>query len=94
MSRHDENEIECTECAELTELLAEYLEGDTSLEMRRKLMEHVLSCDQCARLLWSLQRVIGYCRIETRCEVPEEVHREFWQVLIREIRIEREEPDV
>jgi hypothetical protein len=93
MSRHDENEMECTECTELMELLAEHLEGETSLEMRRELMEHVQSCDQCARLLWSLRRVIGYCRTETRYEVPGEVHREFWQVLVREIRIEREEPD-
>ena len=84
-----EDITECRECQELLDLLVDYLDGNETAEMRRELMEHVTSCGQCARLLYSLRRVVGTCRCEASAEVPVHVHRQLWQVLVEEFRVER-----
>jgi anti-sigma factor RsiW len=93
MSDDQDNVYECIECIELAELLSEYLDGEATPEMRAALMEHVQSCDHCARLVWKLRELVGRCRCEAPAEVPIEVHRQLWQVIVREIRVERQSPE-
>ncbi|MFO7639354.1 MAG: hypothetical protein R6X14_08720 [bacterium] len=94
---HEELVLECSECAELMELITEYLDDRETVEMRRALMEHAAACDHCARLLWTMRRVVATCRAETGSAVPVEVHAALWQVLVEEFRAGRgpevEEPD-
>ena len=92
---HEELALECTECAELMDLIAEYLDGSETVEMRQALMEHATTCDHCARLLWSMRRVVATCRAETGTAVPGEVHVRLWQVLVEEFRAGRapDEPE-
>ncbi len=84
---------ECTECQELAELLVDYLDGEESAEVRDKILAHLGSCDKCARLLFRVKRVVSYCRLETRCDMPGTVHRQLWEVLTREIRTVRRDPE-
>lgn len=80
---------ECAECAELMDLITEYLDDRETVEMRRALMEHAATCDHCARLLWTMRRVVATCRAETGSAVPAEVHLALWRVLVEEFRVER-----
>ncbi|HDQ98722.1 MAG TPA: hypothetical protein ENN51_00340 [candidate division WOR-3 bacterium] len=85
---HEELAIECSACAELMDLIAEYLDDSETVEMRRALMEHATTCDHCARLLWSMRRVVATCRTEAGSDVPGETHIRLWQVLVEEFRAE------
>lgn len=89
---HEELAMECSECAELLDLIAEYLDGSETVEMRQALMEHATTCNHCARLLWSMRRVVATCRAESGSEVPGEAHVRLWQVLIAEFKAGHE-PD-
>lgn len=92
MSGDEGNVLECAECQELIELLSEYLDGEATPEARMRLVAHVQSCDQCARLVWKMRELIGRCRCEAPAEMPAEVHQQLWQVIVREIRVEPEQP--
>ena len=84
---------ECTECRELAELLVDYLDGEETVEVRARIMVHLETCEECARLLWRVRQVVSYCRLETDCDMPGVVHRRLWEVLSREIRISRSGPE-
>jgi anti-sigma factor RsiW len=90
---HEEPTLECAECGELMELIAEYLDNRETVEMRRVLAEHAANCDHCARLLWAMRRVVGTCRSESSPEIPGEVHARLWQVLVEEFRVECDRQD-
>ena len=90
---HEELVMECSECAELIELITDYLDNHETVEMRRALMAHAATCDHCARMLWAMRRVVATCRLETGSAVPVEVHAALWQVLVEEFRGERSTPD-
>ncbi|MFO7675465.1 MAG: hypothetical protein R6X12_04015 [bacterium] len=79
---------ECRECSELIELISEYLDDGETVEMRQALAAHAAVCDRCARLLWSMRRVVETCRVEGSPEVPGEVHVALWRVLVEEFRAE------
>lgn len=84
MSESDDRFAECPECAEFLDWIAEFLDGEASTEVRQELMLHVHSCASCTRLVWSLRRVLGFCRTQVGQEVPQVVHEQLWQVLIQE----------
>lgn len=93
MSEQEDPLAECTECVELMDLISDYLEGDLTRERREELMAHIHSCDDCARLVWSLKRVVRCCHEETRTEVPTVVHQRLWRVIVREITIAEDPQD-
>jgi len=88
MSGHDTHE--CPECGEFMEWVADYLDGEETLEVRQQLMVHAHSCTDCARLLWSMKRVVRVCHSETGCEVPGDVHKRLWDALTRELGIDQD----
>lgn len=80
------NEYECPECSQFLTWIADYVDGELDQEVRHELMMHVHSCEHCARMLWSMERLVGYCRTEPGWEMPTQVREQFWQVIVREIR--------
>lgn len=80
-----EDITECRECSELLDLLVDFLDGKASEQARAELMVHVHSCDHCARLLWSMRRVVVVCRSEIRTQVPSTIHERLWAVLREEL---------
>lgn len=91
MNSPDKSLSSCSECEQLFVLVNEYLDGEVSVEARQELMAHVTSCQDCARMLWKMERLICCCRAEPGESVPEAVHRELWQVLLRELHSQAEE---
>jgi anti-sigma factor RsiW len=92
MSEHEELRHECPECEQLIALMSDYLDSEETVEMRRELMAHIHTCGTCARVFWTMKRVVAECRCEERVDVPSGVHQQLWQVLVREIRVRREGP--
>jgi hypothetical protein len=89
---HDEvTDESCSECEQLAELLAGYLDGELTAEVRQDLLVHAQDCENCSRLLHSLRRLVARCRVEPNCEMPVTVRRELWVTIRREISYE--EPD-
>ena len=80
-----EDITECRECNELLDLLVDFFDGQATEQARAELMAHAHSCDHCARLLWSVRRVVVVCRSETRTVVPATIHERLWAVLREEI---------
>ncbi len=70
-------------CAELSEWVCFYVEGEVSAEVRQQILLHIQTCRSCARLVRSLKRTVHYCQIEPGCEVPETAHHRLWQMLRR-----------
>jgi anti-sigma factor RsiW len=85
---NEENGNYCTDCQELVEWVAEYLEGEMDPETQRQLLVHVQTCRRCAEMLRSMKRLVNYCQLEPNCEVPRTVHQELWVSIRREIYIE------
>ncbi len=75
----------CTDCQELVEWVAEYLEGEMDSEARRQLLVHIQGCRTCAEMLRSMKRLVHYCHLEPNCEVPPAVHQELWISIRHEI---------
>jgi hypothetical protein len=94
MKEHEDDPGECPECSAFLAWVSEYLEGDATLEVRQELMMHVHSCKQCARLLWSMERLVDVCRAEPGCDMPAATHRQLWETLIRELQRDQDEPEV
>lgn len=75
----------CAECEELFVLVNEYLDGEVTIEARQELMAHVTSCDDCARMLWRMERLVACCRTEPGLPMPDTTHRQLWEVLLKEL---------
>lgn len=78
----------CSECEELLELLNGFLDGELDDELRHELMLHAQSCNNCARLLYSLRRLVAHCRTEPSCDMPASVRQQLWLAIRREIHLE------
>ncbi len=90
MSGRKKDEQQCPECGEFLEWVADYLDDNETVEIRQQLMVHAQSCAHCARLLWSMKRVVRVCQSETGCEEPEDVHRRLWDALTRALGPDRD----
>ena len=76
---------ECRECADLLEALSEYLDGNLAAEMRTELLVHAQTCSECARLLYSLRRLVATCQSQPNCEMPAEVRTQLWVTIRQEL---------
>ena len=85
MKKQKKQPVECHECDEVQELIAQYMGGDEDEELARALLLHAQSCVNCASLLRSLKRLVDYCHLEPNCEMPVAVRRELWVTIRREI---------
>jgi anti-sigma factor RsiW len=81
----DGKQIDCKECEELLQMIAEYVDGEADEELRRELLLHAQTCGDCARLLRSFQRLVHYCHLEPNCEMPARVRHELWITIRQEI---------
>ena len=72
-------------CKDSVELLLEYLDGELTPELRRKLEEHLGGCTPCEDFLKSYSATPAICRKALAREVPKEVAAKLTDFLRREM---------
>lgn len=87
------NDVDRIECSEFEALIVEYMEGDATVEVRRRIMVHLQSCRGCASLFWSMKRTVSYCRMEHCHDLPPEARTRLWDALRREFKPPRPRED-
>ncbi len=83
----DEGKSCDTECVQISQWVAFYIEGEAAPEIRQQLLIHIQSCAACARLVRSLKRLVDYCSIEPGWDVPERAHKLLWEALRQNFEI-------
>ncbi len=69
-------------CAELVELVTEYLEGAMTSEQMAAFEVHLNFCDGCFRFLDQVRATAALARALPDDEIPDEVRAELLQVFI------------
>jgi anti-sigma factor RsiW len=88
MKKRKKQPVDCSDCAEVEKLIAEYMDGEADAELASALLLHAQSCAHCAALLRSLKRLVHYCSLEPNCEMPVAVRKELWVTIRRELRVD------
>ena len=78
------------ECEEFGLLLTEYWEGEADTELRAEIEEHVRTCPHCAEVFETYEVTIRTVRGTHRVEVPDAIHKAFWDHISRELKALRE----
>jgi predicted anti-sigma-YlaC factor YlaD len=78
----DTTKIAQLDCVEVWKQLVDYMEGDVTPELYRKIEEHLIGCRHCTAVYDGVRNVVLLLGEETSVELPQGFSQRLYQHLV------------